>query len=66
MTGFDLPHNFTQVAESLLRRVQTRVVPPQISLSIAESVNITPSTSRTMVLTALKYKIYVVNSCMNT
>jgi hypothetical protein len=48
MTGFDLPQNFTEDPESLLRRVRPHVIPPQISLSIAEPVIIAPSTSNAM------------------
>jgi hypothetical protein len=54
MTGFDLPHKFTQDPESLLRRVRPHVVPPKNALSTAESVNIAPSTSRTMAQKALR------------
>jgi hypothetical protein len=54
MFGFDLPLNFTQDPESLLRRVRPCFVPPQISLSTAESVNIAPSTSRTMAQKTLR------------
>ena len=38
MTGFDLPQNFTQNPESLLRRVRPRVVPPQHTLSASDTV----------------------------
>jgi hypothetical protein len=54
MTGFDLPHNFIQDPKSLLRRLRPCVVHPQISLSTAESVNIAPSTSRTMAQKTLR------------
>ena len=48
MIGFDLPQNFTQNPESLLRRVRPRAVPPQIILSTIEPVTIAPSTSNAM------------------
>ena len=48
MTGFDLPQNFMPNPESLLRRVRPRVVPPQISLSAAESVIQAPLASQAM------------------
>jgi hypothetical protein len=54
MTGFNLPHNFTQDLESLLRRVRPYVVPPQISLSTAETVIIAPSTSNAMAQKTLR------------
>jgi hypothetical protein len=49
MTSFDLPQNFTQDPESLLRKVQPHVVPPQILFSTAKPVVIAPSTSNAMV-----------------
>ena len=48
MTGFDLPQNFTQNPESLLRRVLPRVVPPQRVLSLSELVISAPSISNSM------------------
>ena len=36
MTGFSLPTNFVENPKKLVRRVQPRVVPPQLSLSISE------------------------------
>ena len=48
MIGFDLPQNFNPNLESLLRRVRSRVVPPQISLSAAKPVTPSPSASHAM------------------
>ena len=48
MTGFDLTQNFTPNAESLLRRVRPRVVPPQILVLKAELVNQAPLASQAM------------------
>ena len=46
MTHFDLPENFMQTPESLLRRVRPRVVPPQRTLSASEPVISVPSASK--------------------
>lgn len=54
MTGFDLPQNFTQNAESLLRKVRPHVIPSQIILPTDETVNIAPSTSRSMAQKTLR------------
>jgi hypothetical protein len=54
MTDFDLPQNFTQGLESLLRRVRPRVITPQISLSAVEIVIIAPSTSNAMAQKTLR------------
>ena len=51
MTGFDLPSNFREDPESLVRRVRLRVVPPQKILSVTNPVDTTdsaPSTSAKM------------------
>ena len=48
MTGFDLPQNFKPNLESLLRRDRPHVVPPQISLLVAEPVIQAPSASQAM------------------
>ena len=45
MTHFDLPENFMQTPESLLRRVRPRVVPPQRTLSASEPIISAPSAS---------------------
>ena len=54
MNGFDLPQNFTQNPESLLRRVQPRVVPPQRTLSASEPVIQAPSASQAMAQKTLR------------
>ena len=54
MTGFDLTQNFTPNAESLLRRVRPRVIPPQISLSAAETVIASSSASQAMAQKTLR------------
>ena len=54
MTGFDLPQNFTQNPESLLRRVRPHVIPPQRTLSAPEPVIIAPSTSNSMAQKTLR------------
>jgi hypothetical protein len=38
MTGFDLPINFVEYPESLVRRVQPHIVPPQVVLWATELV----------------------------
>jgi len=54
MTDFDLPQNFTQNPESLLRRVQSHVVPPQHTLLALEPVISAPSTSNSMAQKTLR------------
>ena len=54
MTGFDLPQNFHSNPESLLRRARSRVLPPPISLSAAEPVIASSSTSRAMAQKTLR------------
>ena len=54
MTGFDLPQNFTQNPESILRRVRPHVIPPQCTLSAPEPVIIAPSTSNSMAQKTLR------------
>ena len=48
MTGFELPNNFIENPEILLRRVRPRVVPPQVSLPAVKPVSLAPSTSNSM------------------
>ena len=47
MTGFSLPTNFVENPEKLMRRIQPRVIPPQISLSTSEPAFQVPSTTTT-------------------
>ena len=54
MTGFDLPQNFTQNPESLLRRVGPHVIPPQRTLSASEPVIRASSASNFMVQKTLR------------
>ena len=54
MTGFDLPQNFMQNPESLLRRVRPRVIPPQRTLSASEPVISAPSASNSMAQKTLR------------
>jgi len=51
MTGFDMTQNFTHNPESLLRRVQPRVEPPQHNLELVISA---PSTSNSMAQKTLR------------
>ena len=48
MTGFDLPQNFHSDPESLLRRTRARLVSPRRSLSAADPVIASSSTSQAM------------------
>ena len=54
MTGFDLSQNFHSDLESLLRRVRPRIVPPQISLSVAKPVIASSSASQAMAQKTLR------------
>ena len=54
MTGFDLTQNFTHNPESLLRRVQPRVEPPQHTLSASEPVISAPAASNSMAQKTLR------------
>ena len=55
MTGFDLPSNYTENPESLLRKVQPRVVPPQVRITAIETpVDKAPSTSQGMAQKTLR------------
>jgi hypothetical protein len=47
MTGFSLPTNFVENPEKLVRRIQSRVIPPQISLSTSEPTFQVPTTTTT-------------------
>ena len=54
MTGFNLPQNFMQNRESLLRRVRPRVLPPQHTLSASEPVISAPAASNSMAQKTLR------------
>ena len=45
MSSFSLPTNFIENPEKLVRRVQPRVVPPQLSLSTSEPAFLAPATT---------------------
>ena len=53
MTGFDLPQNFTQNPESLLR-IRPHIIPPQCTLSASEQVSNAQSASNSMAQKTLR------------
>jgi hypothetical protein len=48
MTGFDLPHNFTEDPESIMRRARTHFGSPQSVCTEVDPASFVPSTSTPM------------------
>jgi hypothetical protein len=60
MTGSDLPNNYTQNSEALLRKKRSRVVPSFATLLIVEPVSPTPSATLSMAKTLCDYSTLIV------